>query len=88
MSKKVNPRRRPASMADVNKAKAEASQKALQEAIGVVFLALLDRGVIRPEQKAEAWAAVIYMSDSLERGYIKRSDLLVTLREEYGMNIF
>lgn len=46
MSKKINPRRRPCSEADVKKAKKEAEKFSLDMSIAIILSALLDGGFL------------------------------------------
>ena len=81
--KKINPRRRPATIADVEKAKKEAQDKGLNLAICIILSALLDRGFLDPEQMRPAWDAINDKSDSIIKGYCNVNDLRQVLREEY-----
>lgn len=54
--KKVNPRKRPASQADVDRAKRTAVSQAINQTQAIVFIALLDKGGLGPGAAAEAVA--------------------------------
>lgn len=54
-SPKINPRRRPASQADVIKAKEEAVAKAIVLTKALTFTALLGEGIIKPEDVRRGW---------------------------------
>lgn len=85
--KKPNPRRRPATMADVEKAKKEAENYAAAYAMAIIFTALTDKMGWTKEQLLELWGHVDYLSDSVTKGYVTIPQLLHTLKEEYGVNI-
>lgn len=79
--KKVNPRRRPATLADVNKAKKAAMDIAINSAWAIMFTALRDKegfGYIRLKR---VWDEVNYISDSIGKGYVNIDDLIEELRE-------
>lgn len=82
-SKRINPRRRPATLADVEKAKREAQDKGLNLAICIILSALLDRGFLDPEQMRPAWNAINDKSDSIIKGYCNINDLRRVLADEY-----
>lgn len=84
---RVNPRRVPATMADVNKAKKEASDKGINIALCIMLSALLDKGFIQPEQMRDAWDAINGMSESIVKGYVNVNDLRQVLKDEYGIYI-
>lgn len=83
MKKKVNPRKRPATQADINRARKKAEAETLDMACAIILMGLLDGGIIQPEQMRPAWDAINNKSDSVAKGYCTVSDLKQTLREEY-----
>lgn len=85
MKKKVNPRRRPASVADVRKASKLATEETLTMVVSIVLSGLLDRGLLDPERVREAWDAINDKADSVRKGYCSVPDLVGMLREEYGV---
>lgn len=88
MSKtRINPRRRPATMADLNRAKKDAEAKGLDMAVCIILSALLDKGFLDPEQMRPAWDAINDKSDSIVRGYCNVNDLRRALREDYGIYV-
>ena len=79
--KRVNPRRRPATLADVNKAKKEAMDIAITSAWEILFTALRDKegfGYVRLRRVLDE---VNYISDSISKGYIDIDDLVNELKE-------
>lgn len=86
-SPKINPRRRPASQADVKKAKEEAVAKAIVLTKALTFTALLDEGIIKPEDVKRGWDKTKYLADSTKRGYINIQDMYDALISDYGIDI-
>ena len=85
--KKVNPRRRPASQADVEKAKSEAVCKAIVLTKALTFTALLDEGIIKPEDVKRGWNKTRYLADSVNKGYCSIQDMYDTLIADYGVDL-
>ena len=79
--KKVNPRRRPATLADVNKAKKEAMNIAITSARATLFTALRDKEGFGYVRLRRVWDEVNYISDSIDKGYIDIDDLVNELKE-------
>lgn len=85
--KKPNPRKIPATKADIEKAKKQGTDKAATFAIAIIFTALTDKMGWTKEQLLELWGHVDYISDSVTKGYVTIPQLLHTLKEEYGVSI-
>lgn len=85
--KKPNPRRRPATMADVEKAKKEAENSAAAYAMAIIFTALTDKMGMDYEFVHQVYEHANYVADSVTRGYVTIPQLIHTLREEYGIDI-
>lgn len=85
--KKPNPRRIPATKADIEKAKRKGTEDATNFAIAIIFTALTDKIGWTKEQLQELWGHVNYLSDSVTKGYVTIPQLLHTLKEEYGVSI-
>jgi hypothetical protein len=79
--KKVNPRRKPATLADVNKAKKEAMDIAITSAWAILFTALRDKEGFGYIRLRRVWDEVNYLSDSIGKGYVNIDDLIEELRE-------
>ena len=73
MPKRINPRRRPATMADVQRAKDTATADACRVTLAIFFMVLLD--------EVEA------LSESVRDGYVSATDLIRVLRDEYEIDI-
>ena len=83
--KKVNPRRRPATMADVNKAKNVARREAVEFAWAILFMVLRDKMGFSPEDLDQLWKYVDDYSMQIERGAVTVPDLKTVLKEEAGV---
>lgn len=86
-SKKMNPRRRPATQADVNRARDQAVADAVHLCMAVFFTVLLDKEQADKEILHRVWDEVNDLSDSINKGYVTEADLKRVLREEYDINI-
>lgn len=91
MGKKTNPRNIPRSQADVDKAYergyADAEKKWQTSSLILVLYTLLDKFGANDEELKQFSDAFNYVLDSLNRGYIKDSDLQAVIKEEYGTEI-
>lgn len=85
--KKTNPNRIPATMADVNKAKAKAQEEAVNIATEIFFTVMRDKEGWGVKRLQRLWDEVNELSDSLSRGYVSVKDLLWVLDEEAGIVI-
>lgn len=83
--KKINPRRRPATVADVEKAKKEAKSFAIDAVWAIFFTALRDKEGFGEKRLRRVWDAVNDISDSICKGYVTVNDLRHTLKEEAGI---
>nr|DAG71819.1 MAG TPA: hypothetical protein [Caudoviricetes sp.] len=87
MPKRINPRRRPATQADVQRAKDTATADACRVTLAIFFTALLDKEGMDAEQLQRIWREVEALSESVRDGYVSAPDLIRVLREEYEINI-
>ena len=86
-SKKTNPRRRPATQADVLRARDKAVSDAVPLGIVIFFTVLLDKEGAEKETLHRVWNEVNELSDSINQGYVTEADLRRVLREEYDIFI-
>ncbi len=87
MSGKVNPRRRPATQADIERA-AKATRDTAIRLTSTIFLSVLcDKEGADAETIRRVWNEVNDLSDSISQGYVSISDLRDTLRKEYNINV-
>lgn len=82
---KTNPRRRPATQADVLKAKEEAKAEAIAYAFAIFFSVLADKEHAETDDLIRVWHEVNELSDSVVKGYVNITDLLHTLKTERGI---
>ena len=87
MKRKINPRRRPATEADVRKAKDAAVSIAIDAAWAIFFTVLRDKEGMENNQLRRIWDCVNDLSDSIAQGYVSVNDLMMTLKEEAGLMI-
>ena len=85
--KKPNPRKRPATQADVKRAKREAQSEAVKLAWSILFTVLRDKEGYAIEDLRRVWNEVNKLSDSIVQGYVSVADLRTVLREEAGINL-
>lgn len=87
MKKKVNPSRRPASRADVERAKREAQEVAVKLAWSIFFTVLRDKEGYELDDLRRVWNEVEDLSDSIAGGYCTVADLRDVLKQEIGAAI-
>ena len=87
MSGKVNPRRLPATMADVNRAVERATNDALAASAAIFLTVLCDKESADAEVIQRVWQEMQELSQSIIDGYVSVSDLRDTLRKEYNINV-
>lgn len=83
--KKTNPNKKPATMADVKKAKKMAQAEAVTIAIAIIFTVMRDKEGWGVKRLQRLWREVNDLSDSVAQGYVTVSDLLTVLEEEAGI---
>ena len=87
MKKKVNPRRRLATQADVQRAKQKGQEEAVKLAWSILFTVLRDKEGYDLEGLQRVWKEVDDLSDSIAKGYCTVTDLRDVLKQEIGANI-
>lgn len=87
MSKKINPRRRPATQADIKKAKNEATDNAIKRVLCMFLYVLVDKHGAPKEDIQELAKELNYMADSIRKGYVTWKDIEHVLLEEYELEI-
>lgn len=83
--KRTNPHRKPATMADVNRAKAEAQDTAIRAAWSIFFSVLRDKEGYTLDDLRRCWGEVEDLSDSIAKGYCTVADLREILELEEGV---
>lgn len=86
-TKKVNPRRKPVSEADLKRAKDIASDQAVKLAIAIFLTVLKDRFDFDNDQIKEARKAMDKLSEEVAEHRISAWDLINVLLEEYGVDL-
>ena len=86
-TKKINPRHRPASQADVTRAYQDGFDKGITGALSIMLYTLHDKFAADDTQLMKFADAFNYTLDSLNRGYISQKDLECVLKDEYGTTI-
>lgn len=81
------PGRRPATQADVQRAKDMATADACRVTLAIFFTALLDKEGMEAEQLQRIWREVEALSESVRDGYVSAPDLIRVLRDEYEIDI-
>ena len=87
MKKKVNPRRRPATQADVQRAKQKGQEEAVKLAWSILFTVLRDKEGYDLDGLQRVWKEVDDLSDSIAKGYCTVTDLRDVLKQEIGADI-
>lgn len=82
--KKVNPRRRPATAADVIRAKRDATADAVESAWAILFMTLRDKEGYEADDLKRVWDEVGKLSLEINEGRVSVADLKNTLKEEIG----
>ena len=83
--KKVNPKKRRATIADVNKAKKRTEKQSVIAAWAIMFSVMRDKFDWDSDQLQKLWNYVESYSESIIKGYIKIDDLTRVLKEEDGI---
>lgn len=87
MRTKTNPRRRPATQADVERARDEAVRETVRFCMVVFFTVLLDKFSASKEDLQRVWDEVNDLSDSVKKKYVSLKDLKTVLVEEYDIHL-
>ena len=85
--KKVNPRNKPATMADVNRAKRKAQEDAIRATWAIFFSVMRDKEGYGVKRLVRLWERVNYLSECVAEGYVSIADLEKTLEEEAGITL-
>ena len=82
--KKINPRRRPLSEADVPKIQ----NQSIHLAFAIFLCVLKDKFLFDNDQIVKAWEAADKLSEEvLKDGLVKMQDLIDVLRDEYNIDL-
>lgn len=84
--KRINPRRKPATEADVDRARTAAVDQAVKLSQAIYLTVLKDRFSFTNDQIAEAWQAMDKLSQEVCEKRVKLWDLVTVLREESNID--
>ena len=87
MRTKTNPRRRPATQADVERARDDAVTETVRFCMTIFFTVLLDKFAASKDDLQRVWNAVNDLSDSVKKKYVSLKDLKAVLVEEYDIHL-
>lgn len=82
---KLNPRKRPVNMADLERFKKKIFKEATDYATAIFLTVLLDKEHADREIVQRVWKEINEKCEAINEGYIKVSDLQQVLRDEYGI---
>jgi len=84
---KKNPNKRPATMADVERAKKQGTREAIEFAWAVMFTVLRDKEGKETEDLRRIWEEVNDVCESYSKGYVTIADLKKVLKDEIGAEL-
>ena len=87
MGKKTNPRRRPATQADVERAKKQATNEAIKRICYLMLYILIDKHNAPYEDMQQFAEEINYYADSIRSGYISWKDVEHVVVDEYDMRL-
>lgn len=87
MSKKTNPKRRPATGADVKRAKDAGMTFGVEFGINCVLHILLDKHNAPEEDIMQLRDEFMYLMDSIAKGYVTYADIRQSLRRENNLEV-
>ena len=85
--KKVNPKKKPVTQADLKKAKNAAVDEAVKFCWVIYMTAMRDKEGYDNEALHRLWGHISALSDSVAKGYVSVSDLANTLKVEAEMEL-
>ena len=83
--KRTNPHKKPATMADVNRAKNAAMLEAMHRSLLLVLYVLIDKHDAPFEDIQQFAEEINYYADSIARGYVKWKDIEHVVEDEYDV---
>lgn len=84
---RVNPNRRTATVADVQRAKRDTQDEAIKMTWSIFFTVMRDKEGYGIKRLQRLWNEVNELSDSIANGYVSVTDLRKALMEEAGINL-
>lgn len=83
---KTNPRRRPATQADVNRAYADGIVDGVSNACAIILTVLVDK-FNAADYIPDVWREINKLSAEVKERRVSLADLRCVLREEYGIEV-
>ena len=87
MKRRVNPRRKPASQADINRAKSRATSEAIKRICYLMLYILIEKHNAPYEDIQKLAEEVNYYADSITKGYVSWKDIEHVVVEEYDVRL-
>lgn len=87
MGRRINPRRRPMTQADVERAKQQIRDEAVSYTLTLFLTVLCDKHGATDAELRQFWEETCYLSESVSKGYVSLADLRHTLRIERNIEI-
>lgn len=87
MAHKVNPRRKPATQADVERAEEAGRDLGLEFALNLVLFILKDKHDAPDDDILQLRDEFMYEIDSVAKGYLTYSDIKRTLKGDYDLAV-
>lgn len=84
---KTNPRRKPATAAEVNKARQNGMDFGVEFAINCILYILKDKHGSEDADIAQLRDEFMYLMDSIAKKYVSYSDITKTLSGEYDLSV-
>lgn len=86
-NKKTNPRKQPASHADVERARAQGRQQGVLDSAVIMLTVLRDKEGFEVADLQRFWSEIGDLSESIVNGYASVADMKNVLKEEAGLFI-
>ena len=86
-TKKLNPRRRPATQAEVDKARDEGVRTGTNFGLVIFLTVMRDKEGYGPARLMRLWREIEELCDSVSKGYVKIDDMSAALLAEAGIRI-
>ena len=87
MANKVNPRRRPATGADVDRAWEKGVLDGVNNASAIFLTVLVDKFDYGEDMIRDVWTEINKLSEEIAERRVTIADLRAVLREEYGVEV-
>lgn len=85
--KKTNPKRIPKTQADVDRAEEKGRVFGMEFMANLTLWVLIDKHDAPDEDVLQLRDEILYLCDSIDKGYVSYSDIRRALREEHGTEV-